>query len=70
MRNLVLKNQIVFGTVNAGPEAFSNAITDLEQFGSRWPGAVKSLITGRHSIEAYRDVVIDNPGGIKNVITF
>ena len=70
MRNLVLKNQLVFGTVNAGPEAFSNAIADLERFGSRWPVPLKSLITGRHPVDAYRDVLIDNPGGIKNVINF
>ena len=30
MRNLVLKNQVVFGTVNAGREAFEAAIRDLD----------------------------------------
>ena len=29
MRNLVLKNQVVFGTVNAGRDAFEAAIRDL-----------------------------------------
>lgn len=69
MRNLVLKNQIVFGTVNAGRDAFEAAIRDLGIFMKRWPDAVRSLITGRHPIEAYRDLLLGHAGGIKNVIT-
>src|SRR5256712_6052440 len=46
MRNLVLKNQVMFGTVNAGHEAFEAAIRDLTLFQQRWPAAVRSLITG------------------------
>jgi threonine dehydrogenase-like Zn-dependent dehydrogenase len=42
MRNLVLKNQIVFGTVNAGKDAFEAAIDDLGAFVKRWPQAVHS----------------------------
>ena len=37
MKNLVLKNQIVLGTVNAGPDAFQAAIRDLAVFYQRWP---------------------------------
>ena len=48
MRSLVLKNQVVFGTVNAGHEAFEAAIRDLTLFQQRWPAAVCSLITGRY----------------------
>lgn len=68
MRNLVLKNQVVFGTVNAGREAFQAAIRDLGIFMQRWPDAIRSLITARHPIAAYRDVLLSNPGGIKHVI--
>jgi len=35
MRNLVLKNQVVFGTVNAGKETYQAAIRDLEAFARR-----------------------------------
>jgi len=70
MRNLVLKNQVVFGTVNAGPRAFGLAIEDLGVFMRQWPDAVRSLITGRHPIEAYRDLLLGKPRGIKQVITF
>ena len=43
MRNLVLKNQAVVGTVNADAQAFQNAIRDLGRFKARWPDALKSL---------------------------
>ena len=68
MRNLVLKNQIVFGTVNAGRDSFENSIRDLGTFAKRWPEAVQSLITGRFPMEAYGDLLLGRSGGIKNVI--
>ncbi len=70
MRNLVLKNQVVFGTVNAGPQAFDAAILDLGVFMGRWPAAVRSLITGRHLVEAAPDLLLSKPVGIKNIIVF
>ena len=68
MRNLVLKNQVVFGTVNAGREAFENSIRDLATFTTRWPEAVKSLISGRFPMDAYGDLLLGRSRGIKNVI--
>jgi threonine dehydrogenase-like Zn-dependent dehydrogenase len=68
MRDLVLKNQVVFGTVNAGRSAFGAAIRDLGVFMSRWPEAVHSLITGRHPIEDYREVLLGHRPRIKEVI--
>ena len=68
MRNLVLKNQVVFGTVNAGREAFEASIRDIEFFSRRWPQAVRSLITGRYPMESYRDLLLGRSSGIKNVI--
>ncbi len=70
MRNLVLKNQVVFGTVNAGYEAFEAAIRDLELFHRRWPAAVQALITGRYPVEAHPDLLLGPAQGIKNVIAF
>jgi len=69
MRNLVLKNQVVIGTVNAGRDSFENSIRDVGTFTKRWPEAVKSLITGRYPMEAYSDLLLGRSGGIKNVIT-
>lgn len=70
MRDLVLKNQVVFGTVNAGRDAFEAAIRDLGRFASRWPDAVGRLVTARHPVEHYRELLLARPTGIKNVISF
>jgi len=67
MRNLVLKNQCVLGTVNAGKDAFEQAVTDLAAFYARWPRAVKGLITGRFPLEEFAQP-IHNQTGIKNII--
>jgi len=70
MRNLVLKNQVVFGTVNAGHEAFEAAVRDLGAFVQQWPAAVRSLITSRQPVEAFRDLLVGPARGIKNVLSF
>jgi glucose 1-dehydrogenase len=68
MRNLVLKNQVVLGTVNADGAAFSGAIRDLGIFRKRWPDALRSLITGRYTLDHYRELLLGDKTGIKNVI--
>ncbi len=70
MRNIVLKNQAIVGTVNASPQAFIDAIRDLGEFKKRWPAELAALITGRHSVEAYRELLVGKAQGIKNVIEF
>ena len=70
MRNITLKNQAIVGTVNASPQAFVDAIRDLGEFKKRWPGAMKALITGRHGIDAHRELLLGKATGIKNVISF
>jgi hypothetical protein len=39
-------------------------------FLERWPGAVRSLITGRFPLDAHRDLLLGRPQGIKNVVVF
>ena len=68
MRNLVLKNQVAVGTVNADREAFEGAIRDLSLFLKRWPTELRSLITGRYRIDQYRELLLGKANGIKNVI--
>ncbi|HEY7218653.1 MAG TPA: glucose 1-dehydrogenase [Candidatus Binatia bacterium] len=68
MRNLVLKNQVVFGTVNAGRDAFEASIRDIGAFSKRWPEAVRSLITGRFPMEDHQELLQGKSRGIKNVI--
>jgi threonine dehydrogenase-like Zn-dependent dehydrogenase len=69
MRDLVLENQLVYGTVNAGPRAFDHAIADLGKFDAQWPKQVRSLITGRFSPETIGDVLAGKDA-IKSVIQF
>ncbi|NNC87197.1 MAG: glucose 1-dehydrogenase [Akkermansiaceae bacterium] len=70
MRNIVLKNQAIVGTVNADKAAFETAITDLGIFMERWPDALKAIITKRYPIEACRELLLDKATGIKNIISF
>lgn len=69
MRNQVLKNQVVIGTVNAGKQSFADAIADTGQFHQRWPKAMGSLITHRFPIDDVREPLAGNAGGIKSILT-
>lgn len=65
--NMTLKNQCLLATVNAGNDAFDRAIADLGEFCTRWPDAVRAMITGRFKLEQF-ERPIHNPAGIKNII--
>ena len=68
MRDHVLKNQVIFGTVNASIQSFADAIADLSVFLERWPESVRSLITQRFPIDRVAEPLTGKAGGIKNVI--
>jgi len=70
MRNMVLKNQVVFGTVNAGRAAYTEALQDLSGFEQRWPGVLDRIITGRFPLSEVQALVSGESSGIKNVIDF
>jgi glucose 1-dehydrogenase len=70
MRNLVLKNQVLFGTVNAGRDAFEAAIADLGVFMQRWPQATMQLLSRRLTIDDAPHALRDGAGSIKDVITY
>jgi threonine dehydrogenase-like Zn-dependent dehydrogenase len=69
MRNHVLKNQVIFGTVNAGPDSFKSAITDIGEFHHRWPDAIRAIITHRLCIDDAEQPLAGKVPGIKNVIS-
>jgi threonine dehydrogenase-like Zn-dependent dehydrogenase len=70
MRNMVLKNQLLVGTVNANKEAFDAASRDLAEFNKKWTSALKMIITERHPIDKAPALLTGaSPAGIKNVIT-
>jgi threonine dehydrogenase-like Zn-dependent dehydrogenase len=68
MRHIVLKNQLIIGTVNADRSAFESAIRDLAEFKRRWPEALGKVVTGRFPMEAHRELLLGKATGIKNVI--
>jgi glucose 1-dehydrogenase len=68
MKRIVLDNQVVLGTVNAGRDAFEAAIRDLANFRQRFGSALSSLITGRCTLDELAKSDIQKLGGIKNVI--
>lgn len=57
MRQLVLKNQIVLGSVNAGMEHFDFAVADLKACKERWPETIQQLITERFPISAFKEAL-------------
>jgi len=69
MKDRVLKNQVIYGTVNAGPDAFRDAVHDLGEFYRRWPDAVRSVISNRIPIDRAAEPLSGKIAGIKNVIT-
>ena len=70
MRNIVLKNQVIVGTVNADKASFCNAIRDLGEFHRRWPQALERIISARYPIEKFQELLTGKMTGIKNVIAF
>ncbi len=69
MRQMVLKNQVLVGTVNAPRSAFENAIADLEAFDAKFPAAIRNVITRRYAIDEHADLLLGRAPGIKNVIS-
>jgi glucose 1-dehydrogenase len=67
MRDIVLKNQVVFGTVNASRSNYEDAVRRLEQFMVLFPEAVLSLLN-RVAIDQAPDV-LTRGRGIKDVVT-
>jgi glucose 1-dehydrogenase len=70
MRDMVLRNQVLLGTVNAGADAFAAALADLAEFRRRWPAVVRTLIGGRYPPEQAPGLILGRPTGIKTVIAF
>ena len=68
MRNMVLDNHVICGTVNAGRASFEEAVDDLGWFMQTFPMALRDLITSRIPLDRAADAVL-TPGGIKSVIT-
>ncbi len=51
MRKLVLKNQLIVGSVNAAPDHYRMAVADLLNAQLRWNDHVSKLVTHRYPVE-------------------
>ena len=69
MRNLVLKNQVLVGTVNAASEDFESAVRALSQFKAKWPGVPERLKTHAVEPEQVREA-LHKKTGIKQYVRF
>ncbi len=57
MQQLVLKNQVILGSVNAGYEHFKQGIADLEAAAQKFPGVIEKIITDRHPYTDFADAL-------------
>lgn len=70
MRDIVLNNQVVLGTVNAPKEAFENGIRDLLAMRQRWPHVLDALITDRLPLARFPEAMTrENKNEIKTILT-
>jgi hypothetical protein len=69
-RQLVLGNQIVLGTVNAGRRHFEAGVRDLQQLESRYPGWVGRMITRRLHFTDLETLLQRDAKDIKTVLEF
>ena len=70
LKQLVLGNQLVLGTVNAADVDFDAALEDLARFQARWPGKAGAAHHRAPPAQEFQQVVTGKAGGIKHVITF
>jgi threonine dehydrogenase-like Zn-dependent dehydrogenase len=68
MRQLVLGNQLVLGTVNAGRGAYESAVESLAAFHRRWPSELAALITERRPLEQAPELLQNGSHGINEVV--
>ena len=71
IRQLVLNNQVIVGSVNAYREHFEMAVGDLGRAEERWREAVHSIVTHRVPVGEFASVIYGRlPDEIKSVITW
>lgn len=71
LRQVVLKNQIILGSVNASPKHFQMAVDDLLEAEKKWGMALKRIITDKiHYTEYLERSKEHSPDDIKEVIVW
>jgi len=67
-QQLVLGNQVVFGSVNANPRHFAMGVKDFTIIEKKWPGVLKQLITTRLPWDQYGKWFGQRGTGIKTTL--
>ena len=67
-QQLVLGNQVVFGSVNANAGHFEMGLTDFAVIERKWPGILKQLITTRLPWDQYQQWFGGEGSGIKTTL--
>jgi threonine dehydrogenase-like Zn-dependent dehydrogenase len=67
-QQLVLGNQVVFGSVNANPRHFAMGVKDFTLIEQKWPGVLKQLITARLPWDQYSEWFGQQGSGIKTTL--
>lgn len=71
LREVVLGNRAIVGSVNANRSHFEAGLRDLAESERRWPGVAARLISARRPLAEYHDVLTAVvPGATKTVLTF
>lgn len=71
MRQIVLKNQIILGSVNAAPEHFKLAVDDLSEAYKKWGDKIEKIITNKIPYNKYLESQNDHShDNIKVVIVW
>jgi threonine dehydrogenase-like Zn-dependent dehydrogenase len=69
MQNMVLKNQIMLGSVNAGKVHYIKAVEELGNIKKQFGTLINELITERVGFNHFRDVLdLHSPDEIKSVV--
>ncbi len=67
-QEMVLENQVLFGSVNAARQHYESAVSDLLAWERDFPGLAGQLITARHPLGSFQEALSKDSDGIKSVV--
>ncbi len=71
MKQMVLKNQVLLGSVNASKRHWEMAIRDLESAYKRWGDSIEQLITKKVEFDKFKDALDKHAtNDVKNVVSW
>lgn len=69
-QELVLRNNVVFGSVNANPRHFQMGARDFVEIEKKWPGVLAQMITAHLPLASFQDWFDRKVKGIKTTLEF